>query len=173
MPLSHCRKVPIVRSACRAIRRVKPALISRIRPEKWEIHFMDTGCATAIRGEDVSSFGLSADYSALGHLLESFVFCELEKSLPFLSTRWELHHWRNAPREVDVVAEAPGRILALFEMKASMTVDWFDFRHVDWFLKDGPGQAYRGCGFVFYLGDQILSFGPGRLALPLSIFWSY
>ncbi len=138
-----------------------------------KIHFMDTGCATAIRGEDVNSFGLSADPSALGHLLESFVFCELEKSLPFLSARWELHHWRNAPREVDVVAEAPGRILALIEMKASMTVDWSDFRHVDWFLKDGPGQAYQGCGFVFYLGDQILSFGPGRLALPLSIFWSY
>ena len=34
MPLSRCRKVPIVRSACRAIRRVKPALMSRIRPEK-------------------------------------------------------------------------------------------------------------------------------------------
>jgi predicted AAA+ superfamily ATPase len=138
-----------------------------------KIHFMDTGCATAIRGEDVNSFGLSADPSALGHLLESFVFCELEKSLPFLSARWELGHWRNAPREVDVVAEAPGQILALIEMKASTTVDWSDFRHVDWFLKDGPGQAYRGCGFVFYLGDQILSFGPGRLALPLSIFWSY
>ncbi len=34
MPLSRCRKVPIVRSAPRAIRWVKPALMSRIRPEK-------------------------------------------------------------------------------------------------------------------------------------------
>ncbi len=71
------------------------------------------------------------------------------------------------------MAEAAGRILALFEMKASMTVDWSDFRHIDWFLKEGPGQAYQGAGFVIYLGDQILSFGPGRLALPLSLFWSY
>jgi len=38
---------------------------------------------------------------------------------------------------------------------------------------EGPGQAYRGAAFVVYLGDQMLSFGPGRLALPLSVFWSY
>jgi len=134
---------------------------------------MDMGCATALRGEDAHSFGLGADPVALGHLLESFVFCELEKSLPFLNKKWELYHWRMAPREVDIVAEAPGRVLALFEMKASATVDWTDFRHVDWFFKDGPGQAYRGAAFVVYLGDQVLSFGPGRLALPLSMFWSY
>jgi predicted AAA+ superfamily ATPase len=138
-----------------------------------KLHFMDMGCATALRGEDSNSFGLGADPSALGHLLESFVFCELEKSLPFLDKRWELYHWRMAPREVDIVAEAPGRLLALFEMKASATVDWADFRHVDWFLKEGPGQAYRGAAFVVYLGDQVLSFGPGRIALPLSILWSY
>jgi len=138
-----------------------------------KLHLMDTGCASALRGEDVGSFGLGADPAALGHLLESFVFCELEKSLPFLERRWELYHWRNAPREVDIVAEAPGRMLVLFEMKASTTVDWHDFRHVDWFLKEGPGHAYKGAAFVVYLGDQVLSFGPGRVALPLSIFWSY
>ena len=138
-----------------------------------KLHFMDMGCASALRGEDVGSFGLDAAPTALGHLLESFVFCELEKSLPFLDSKWALYHWRNAPREVDIVAEAPGRVLALFEMKASMTVDWNDFRHVDWFLKDGPGHAYKGAAFVVYLGDQVLSFGPGRVALPLSTFWSY
>jgi len=138
-----------------------------------KLHFMDMGCASALRGEDLHSFNLDADPTALGHLLESYVFCELEKSLPFLDQRWTLYHWRNAPREVDIVAEAPGRVLALFEMKASMTVEWSDFRHVDWFLKEGPGQAYRGTAFVVYLGDQVLSFGPGRIALPISIFWSY
>lgn len=138
-----------------------------------KLHFMDTGCATALRGEDASSFGLGADPVALGHVLESFVFCELEKSLPFLSKRWELYHWRHIPREVDVVAQAPGRTLALFEMKASTSVGWDDFRHLDWFLKEGPGSAYRGAAFVVYLGEQTLSFGPGRVALPLSTFWSF
>lgn len=134
---------------------------------------MDTGCATALRGEDAASFGLGADPVALGHVLESFVFCELEKSLPFLGQRWELHHWRHAPREVDIVAQAPGRALAVFEMKASTSVGWDDFRHLDWFLKDGPGSAYRGAAFVVYLGEQMVPFGPGRVALPLSTLWSF
>jgi predicted AAA+ superfamily ATPase len=72
---------------------------------------MDMRCATAVRGEDMASFGLGADPTALGHLHESFVLCELEKSLLFLSQRRELYHCRNAPREVDIVAEAPGQIL--------------------------------------------------------------
>jgi len=138
-----------------------------------KLHFMDTGCATALRGEDAASFGLRADPVALGHILESFVFCELEKSLPFLKRRWDLYHWRYAPREIDIVAQAPGRMLVLFEMKASTSVDADDFRHLDWFLKEGPGKSYKGAASVIYLGDQVLSFGPGRLALPLSILWSF
>ena len=138
-----------------------------------KLHFMDTGCATALRGEDRHSFGLRADPVALGHILETFVFCELEKSLPLLKRRWQLYHWRQAPREIDIVAQAPGRRLALFEMKTSTTVMPEDFRHMDWFLKEGPGKSHRGVAFVVYLGDQILSFGPGRLALPLSVLWSF
>lgn len=138
-----------------------------------KLHFMDSGCATALRGEDTNSFGLGADPVALGHVLESFVFCELEKSLPFLKRRWELYHWRFAPREIDIVAQAPGRLLALFEMKASTTVAAEDFRHLDWFFKEGPGKSHKGAAFVIYLGDKVLSFGSSRLALPLSILWSF
>jgi uncharacterized protein len=138
-----------------------------------KLHFMDTGCATAMRAEDSSSFGLGADPVALGHLLENFVLIELEKSLPYLSKRWRLYHWRQNTREIDVVAEAPGRILALFEMKAAGTVGTDDFRHINWFLSEGPGKSYKGVGFVVYLGDDVLSFGAGRIALPLSMFWSF
>lgn len=138
-----------------------------------KLHLMDTGYATALRGEDRRSFGVRADPAALGHILETFVFCELTKSLPLLEQRWQLYHWRQAPREIDIVAQAPARRLALFEMKTSMTVAPADFRHMDWFLKEGPGKACRGAAFVVYLGEQILSFGPGRLALPLSVLWSF
>jgi hypothetical protein len=138
-----------------------------------KLHLLDTGCATALRGEDTASFGLGADPAALGPLLETFVFVELEKSLPHLTKRWRLYHWRLNPREIDVVAEAPGKLLALFETKAAMTVGAQDFRHIDWFMAEGPGRSYRGAGFVFYLGDQLLSFGPGKVALPLSLLWSF
>ena len=121
-----------------------------------KLHFLDTGCATSLRGEDRGSFGLGADPVALGHLLESFVFIELEKSLSLLGKRWRLYHWRQPAREIDIVAEAPGRLLALFEIKASATVGADDFRHINWFMSEGPGKSYRG-----------------RIALPLSMLWSF
>ena len=96
-----------------------------------KLHFLDTGCATALRGEGAGSFGLGADPTALGHLLESFALTELEKSLPFLSKRWRLYHWRLDAREIHIVAEAPEKLLALFEVKAASTVVAQDFRHID------------------------------------------
>jgi len=138
-----------------------------------KLHFLDTGLATALRAEDNESFGAGADPVSLGHLLESFVFIELEKSLPYLAKRWRLYHWRLDGREVDILAEGPGRILALFEIKAASTVGAEDFRHIDWFMSEGPGKSYKCAGFVVYLGNDLLSFGPGKIALPLSMLWSF
>lgn len=138
-----------------------------------KLHLMDTGLATALRGEDSKSFGIDADPTAFGSLFETFVFNEIEKSLPFLSKRWSLWHWRADTREIDFLAEAPGRLIALFEMKATSKIDSGDFRHINWFLSDGPGKGYRGVGFVVYLGEHLLSFGPGRIALPASMLWSF
>ncbi|MGH7015365.1 MAG: ATP-binding protein [Stellaceae bacterium] len=137
-----------------------------------KLHLMDTGCATALRGEDSASFGLGADTDALGAVIETFVFIEIEKSLPFLSKVWRLHHWRVDRREIDLIAEAPGKLLALIETKASTDVGLHDFRHIRWFGSEGPGRSYRTFGFVIYLGEHVLSFGPGLLALPLSMLWS-
>lgn len=137
-----------------------------------KIHMMDTGCATAIRNETTDSFSPTADPSALGAIVETFVFTELEKSLPLLDASWQLYHWRMKDREVDIVAEAPGRRLALFEMKAAAAVSTSDFAHMDWFFEN-IAHAYTGTAFVVYLGERVLSFGPRKLALPLSMFWSY
>lgn len=47
--------------------------------EASKLYFLDTGCATALlRSQDSGSLGLGADPTALGHLLESFVFTELK-----------------------------------------------------------------------------------------------
>lgn len=139
-----------------------------------KLHFLDTGCATALRGENPESFGPGADPTALGHLLETFAFVEMEKSLPFLHSTWRLYHWRDQRgREIDVIAEAPDRRLALIEVKAAATVDAEDFEHIEWFMQDGPGTSYTTVGAVLYLGDEIASFGENQLALPLSVLWSY
>lgn len=140
-----------------------------------KLHFLDTGCATAVRNERATSFDLKADPSALGAVLETFVYQEVEKSLPFQDSSWRLYHWRSPQAEIDLIAEDPGRCLALFEVKASSTLSKDDFRGINWFLEKGPGRAMasNAVGFVVYLGDQLLSLGPGRVGLPLSIFWSF
>lgn len=131
---------------------------------------IDTGCATALRGEDHESFGLEGDPTAFGHLLENLVFIELEKSLPFQKKPWRLYHRRHDHREIDIVAEAPGRLLVLFEVEASSTVSERDFRSMDWFREEGPGREYRCTSVVIHLGGDVLSFGPDKLALPVMVF---
>jgi hypothetical protein len=146
------------------------------RAVHWpKLHFLDTGCAAALRNETQASFDFSADPAAFGAMLETFVHQELEKILPLASSHWRLAHWRSDNAEIDIVAECPGRSLALFEIKATSSVTQSDFKSIDWFLKDGPGKAYaaRSVGFVVYLGDQLLTMGPNRICLPLSAFWSY
>lgn len=146
------------------------------RAVHWpKLHFLDTGCATALRNEIAESFDMGADPTALGAILESFVHQELEKTLSLTSSQWHLFHWRSGNIEIDIIAEGPGRRLALFETKAASTVSQADFKSIDWFLEHGPGKAYaaKSVGFVVYLGDQLLIMGPGRVCLPVSILWSF
>ena len=73
----------------------------------------------------------------------------------------------------DIARRKTGRLIALFEMKATSKIDKGDFRHIDWFFSEGPGKGYRGAGFVVYLGEHLLSFGLGRIALPALMLWSF
>jgi uncharacterized protein len=140
-----------------------------------KLHFLDTGCVTALRNETAENFDINADPTALGAIFESFVHDELEKAASLTRSRWKLSHWRSERAEIDIVAEGPGRRLALFETKAASMVSQADFNAIDWFLTAGPGKSYaaRSVGFVVYLGHELLTMGPGRVCLPLSMFWSF
>ena len=146
------------------------------RAVHWpKLHFLDTGCATALRNETATSFNMGAEPTALGPVMESYVYQELEKTLALTRSQWHLSHWRSEKAEIDIIAEGPGRCLALFEIKTSSAVSPADFKPIDWFFQDGPGKAYaaKSLGFVVYLGDQLLTMGSGRICLPLSMFWSF
>lgn len=138
-----------------------------------KLHLTDTGLAAALRTETSGSFGIGAVPAAFGSLFETFVFNELEKSLPFQSSRWSLGHWRADRRKVDVVAEGPGRTFALFRTRATSRIGPEEFRDMDWFLSEGPGNGGRGTAIVVYIGERVLSFGPGKVALPVSALWSF
>ena len=135
-------------------------------------HFVDTGIAAAIRRFKAESFEIIANPAAFGGLLETFVFNELMRSLPFQENDLRLYHWRSRDkREIDIVVDA-GTRLACVEVKASSTVKAEDFKHIKWFASIGPGRARTVSGIIFYLGSQALPFGDRCFALPISNLWS-
>ena len=134
-------------------------------------HFVDTGIAAAIRRFKAESFEITANPAAFGGLLETFVFNELMRSLPFQENDLRLYHWRSRDkREIDIVVDAGTRLVCV-EVKASSTVKAEDFKHIKWFASKGPGQARTVSGIIFYLGNQALPFGDQCFALPISNLW--
>jgi predicted AAA+ superfamily ATPase len=137
-----------------------------------KIHFLDTGAVSALRGFNATSFALARDPTALGHILETYVHNEIDKSLPYQSDDWRLWHWRNQDgREVDILAEH-GRKLVAIEVKAAATLNGDDIKSLKWFKTEGPGKSWDVSGIVFYLGNQPLSFGDSIFGLPLSALWA-
>jgi hypothetical protein len=135
-----------------------------------KVHFVDTGCAAALRNEDESSWKLTARPTNFGPMLETWVFNELKRTLPFCRRRWRLYHWRYKEREIDIVAEAPDGHLVLMEVKAASSVPSNAFDHLDAFVERGPGQNRVCTRVVFYLGERVLPMGKGRVAVPVGCF---
>ena len=138
-----------------------------------KFHFVDTGMNCALRQFDENSFDLgNPSATQLGGLLESFVFNEIHRMLPFQSKEFRLYHWRSADRrEIDIIAEGGNQLVGI-EVKASSSVSQDDFKHLKWFSKEGPGKSRSFKGIVFYLGEKKLSFGDGCFALPVSTLWT-
>ena len=138
-----------------------------------KFHFVDTGMNCALRRFNESSFDLGSPHATkLGPLLESFVFNEILRMLPYQSNDFRLYHWRSVDqREIDIIAEYGDQLTGI-EVKAASTVTHGDFKHLKWFAKEGPGKSRQFKGIVFYLGDMQLSFGDNCFALPVSALWA-
>ncbi len=134
-------------------------------------HFADTGIAAALRNLSPQSFDLDANPTALGGLLESFVFSELLRSAPYRKNGFRFYHWRDhRGREIDILVESANRMAAI-AVKASTSVSRRDFRHLEWFTGEGPGKTRIVTSIIFYLGDRKLQFGERRYALPVACLW--
>ena len=135
-------------------------------------HFVDTGIACALRRFTAETFELGANPTALGSIMESFIFNEIQRCVPFQEKDYKLYHWRNRDkREIDILADADTHLVGI-EVKAAATVKGDDFRHMKWFAKEGPGKSRTVTSVIFYLGEHKLSFGDRCFALPVSTLWS-
>lgn len=135
-------------------------------------HFVDTGIACALRRFTAETFELGANPTALGSIMESFIFNEIQRCVPFQKKDYKLYHWRNRDkREIDILADADTHLVGI-EVKTAATVKGDDFRHMKWFAKEGPGKSRTVTSVIFYLGEHKLSFGDRCFALPVSTLWS-
>lgn len=133
-----------------------------------KLMLQDTGLLAHLMGVD--SGRLRRDPDLLGRLLETFVAGEVRKLLGWARCRARLFHYRTLPgQEVDLLLErADGQVLGI-EVKASTLIQARDFKGLRT-LGASLGEAFHG-GIVLYTGQEVLPFGPGLFAVPVSALW--
>lgn len=95
---------------------------------------------------------------------------EVRKQAAWSDTRVRLYHYRTTTgREVDLVLEDAAGRLAGIEVKAAGAVSAKDFAGLDALAEDSGGGLRAG--IVLYAGEQVVSFGTGKLAMPISALW--
>ncbi|HQV21913.1 MAG: ATP-binding protein [Moraxellaceae bacterium] len=118
----------------------------------------------------LSSNRLLVDTSLMGALVETFVFSELIKHIAFSEQRLSLWHYRTQNHiEIDFILEDRMGSITGIEVKASATVEAKDFKGLK-HLQDTETTRFQR-GIVLYAGRELVSFGSGLWAVPLSVWW--
>jgi uncharacterized protein len=149
------------------VRRPWHVNLGRRQVKAPKLYVSDTGLLSALVGADERR--LEGDEGFAGALLETFVASELERQAAWLPQPLSFWHYREGPREVDVVVERPSGEVVGVEVKAGATVrprDFAGLRH----LRDQLGKRML-MGVVLYTGAHTLPFGEGLWAVPLQAMW--
>lgn len=138
--------------------------------KRSKIHVVDSGFAAWLRGQSADSLARPTAEGA-GPIMETFVINELMKLRAAGDLEVDLYHFRDRDgREIDCILQtADGRVVGV-EVKASMTVNIHDFRHLS-FARDRLGDQFI-TGVVFYTGARALPFGDRLMALPMNLLWN-
>jgi predicted AAA+ superfamily ATPase len=134
-----------------------------------KLHIGDSGLACALLGLDADA--LASDRTALGQLLETFVFQELRRQASASGDAHEFFHYRDKDGvEVDIVIERGARQLVGVEVKASATVTAADFRGLRK-LQQAAGRRFAA-GIVLYDGETTgAAFGDRLHAVSIRSLW--
>ncbi len=132
-----------------------------------KLHLGDTGLACALLGVDASM--LWKDRTLFGHLLETFVYQELQRHASWHDDVIRFSHFRSKNKaEIDIVLECCGE-LAGVEVKAAATVTADDFKGLQQFQQSAKERFVAGV--LLYDGDSVVPFGRNLYALPISSLW--
>ena len=134
-----------------------------------KIMLADTGLACHVLGMDNAR--LKADGQGRGALLENFVAMELVKQATWSKARPKIFHFRTVQgREVDLVLEDTSGRLVGIEVKSASGVGSSDFAGLRT-LQESTGDKFVR-GIVLYDGTEVVPFGKGMAAMPLSALWT-
>lgn len=134
-----------------------------------KLHLIDTGLMCAIR--NINSHSLLTYPKELGHLLESFVYNELQKQACWVNEDLQFYHYRDKDKvEVDCIIENASADYFAIEIKASATIEPSDFSGLNKF-KAIVGKQLK-LGILLYDGENTISFGDNLFAVPIGALWS-
>jgi len=128
-----------------------------------KLFFLDSGLLSHLFGVyNIDDFNSSKQK---GQIVETYVYAELLKHIGFFNKHCEIYHYRtNDQKEIDFILKLADKLIAI-EVKASKSISKSDFKHiVDFKSKEDDFHL----GLVFYLGEEVLPFGDGLYALPVS-----
>lgn len=138
-----------------------------------KVYFSDTALLCNQLGVNAEATKTSNPH-LFGHILENFVFSELQKQLNLLSNSYRLYYFRlhgNKEQEVDFVIERKDGSLIGIEVKKNYSVGFSDFISLGK-LKNAAGKDFVR-GIVLYCGKDTLPFGEDMIAMPVDALWNF
>jgi predicted AAA+ superfamily ATPase len=133
-----------------------------------KVHFVDSGLLCALRR--INTTKLKNDPILFGHLLETYIYCELKKQASWLEQPINFYHYRDKDKcEVDFVLEGPAGEIIGIEVKPTATLRESDFKGLTR-LKESAKSDFH-IGILLYDGDMTASFGENLYAVPLAAIW--
>ncbi len=131
-------------------------------------YLIDSGLLSFLLGINLQR--LTDDGKLMGGILENFVVNELYKQATWSKMRVKLYHFRTTTGiEVDTVLENASGSLVGIEVKGSATINPSDFKGLQYLQEMTQQKFHRG--IVLYLGSEIIPYGKGLFAIPLSSLW--
>lgn len=133
-----------------------------------KVHMVDTGLACGVRR--INAARLAEDRALFGHLLENYIFCELQKMASWSEEPLYFYHYRDKDKvEVDIVIEtALGDVIAI-EVKSGATITPADFKGLER-LRDVVGDRFK-MGILLYDGDHSNQLSDRICLAPLGVVW--
>jgi predicted AAA+ superfamily ATPase len=133
-----------------------------------KIYFYDTLLLCHVLKSDPETL-LKNQPHRFGHILENFVFSELQKANCFTSEQFDISFYRtNDGKEVDFILEKENKLIAI-EVKHAENITERDLSGIRE-LQQAIGKDFH-CGIVLCNTPRVIPYDDNLYLLPFSVLW--